>query len=211
VIRCVAVPPDCLRRCPGETSAQCSIRCNDAICDRSRLQRLFYVGRWHGDKHGTGPLKALIREALDALPRPYGVAVIDDVFHEMETRPDLRKRYDQLCDEGTQTTVNTWGARIVGELLGKRGQRSVPAAKSSLIKTFSILDTDARSLARKPKAEEAAQMRWDYWKEHKQDFSASVRTALIKHTPLIDSLIMDGSLPAKAIEEVIANLDNAAN
>jgi hypothetical protein len=153
------------------------------------------------------PLKALIREALDALPKPYDVAVIDDVFHVMETRPDLRKRYDQLCDEGTQTTVNTWGARIVGELLGKRGQGSVPAQKSSLIKTFSVLDTDAKSLARKPKAEEAAQLRWDYWKTHNQDFSANVRGALSKHTALIDSLIVDGCPPADAFKAVIANLD----
>ena len=155
------------------------------------------------------PLKTLIREALDAVPRPYGVAVIDDVFHTIEARSDLRKRYDELCDEGTQTTGNTWGARIVGDLLGKRGQRSVPAVKSSLIKTFSLLDTDAKALARKPKAEEAAQMRWAYWQENKDDFPASVRRGLSKNTALIDSLIVDGSSPADAFDAVIANLDDA--
>ena len=154
------------------------------------------------------PLKALIQEVLNTLPKPYSVDVIDETFHSIETKPEWRKRYEVLCDAGTRTTVNTWGARIVGELLGKRGQRSVNARRSSLISTYSLLDTDARTLARKPKAEEAAQMRWTYWKENKDSYPEDVRKALHGCTALIDDLIMDGCTAAEAFKAVTSNIQS---
>ena len=143
----------------------------------------------------TLDVKLLVDEVLAELPKPYTEHVIDDVFFAIESKPEWRRLYESLCDSLTKTVVNIWGGRWVGIALEKVGEKQVPSQKSSLIESYSLLDTDASTLARKRTDAEAREVMSKFFfsnRESLPEFQVrSRREAIIK-------LLMQGLPPEVA-------------
>lgn len=136
----------------------------------------------------TADVRALVQEILEAMPQPYSHHVIDEVFAAIEQDSGWRVRYDSLCSSLGRDVVNNWGGRWIALTLGKVGEQQVPSKKSSLIGSYSILDTDAKTIARKPNKAEALQLMSDYYKMHKANLSPNIRD----HRDLIVDLLVAG-------------------
>jgi hypothetical protein len=148
----------------------------------------------------TAELKLLMREVLATLPKPYSEHVIDDVFGAVERNRGWRQRYESQCDTLGKTVVNTWGEYWVASAVGKSGEHQVPSKKSTLIGSYSVLDTDAKSVAtRKPKDGEARELMADYYRAHQTELPAEIR----KHRELIVELLMEGMPAAEAFQMVL--------
>src|SRR5688572_27208568 len=106
----------------------------------------------------TGPVKALVREVLANLPKPYSEHVIEDVFFAIEMKPEWLRAYESQCAILGKTVMNNWTGYWVANILGKVGARLVDSKRSNLIASYSLLDTDAKPVERKPKEEEARQV-----------------------------------------------------
>src|SRR3954469_17344478 len=136
----------------------------------------------------TAEVKLLVREVLATLPKPYSEHVIDDVFAGIERNRAWRQRYESQCDTLGKTVVNTWGGYWVANALGKVGEHQAPSQKSSLIGSYSVLDTDAKTLMREPRGGWARQLMADYYQAHKDELPPEIR----KHRELIVELLMEG-------------------
>jgi len=147
----------------------------------------------------TSAIKALVLEALQTLTQPYSEHVIDEVFEVIEKNTQWLERYEHLCNEFTKTVVNNWIGYWIANTLGKRGERVVASKRSSLNGSYSILDTDAKTVLRKPKEEEARHMMSDYYNAHRSKLPSDVR----KYRELIIELIMEGMTPHEAFDRVI--------
>ncbi|GHT91117.1 hypothetical protein AGMMS49545_06320 [Betaproteobacteria bacterium] len=145
----------------------------------------------------TADVKTLVQEVLDSLPKPYTHHVIDEAFSAIEKCPSWRARYDSLCSSLGRDVVNNWGGRWIALSLGKVGEQQVPSKMSTLIGSYSILDTDAK--ARKPNKDEALQLMSDYYKSHRSELPASVRD----HRDLIVDLLMGGVTAEEAFSEAL--------
>lgn len=135
----------------------------------------------------TGPVKALVREVLTTIPKPYSEHVIDDVFFSIETTPNWLHVYESLCSTLGKTVVNNWCGYWVANMLDKVGEQQIPSRKSKLIASYSLLDTDAKTL-RKPKEDEARQLMSDYYQAHKSELPPDIR----KYRDDIIELLMEG-------------------
>jgi hypothetical protein len=143
----------------------------------------------------TANIKRLMEDVLSSLPRPYTEHVIEEVFVAIEYSPKLRKNYDDLCDEFGKTVTNSLGGYWIGRALGKVGERQVTSHKTTLLGSYSILDSDAPPPpARKPNQSEAASLMSEYYQSHKTETPPTIR----KHRELIIQLLMDGMSPAEA-------------
>jgi hypothetical protein len=111
----------------------------------------------------TLDVKLLVDEVLAQLPKPYTEHVIDDVFFAIETKDEWRQLYESLCQRLTKTVVNNWGGRWVGIALEKVGEKQVASRRSSLIDSYSLLDTDASTIARKRTEAEAREVMSKYF------------------------------------------------
>ncbi|WP_454753911.1 hypothetical protein [Cupriavidus necator] len=147
----------------------------------------------------TGDVKSLVREVLNTLPKPYSEHIIDEVFSAIERNANWRRRYESQCDALGKAVVNTSGGYWIADALGKLGERQVPSKKSSLIGSYSLLDTDAKTVTRKPKESEALQLMADYYKEHKAELPWDIH----KHRDLLVELLMEGMCPAEAFQMVL--------
>lgn len=140
----------------------------------------------------TAEVKALVREVLETLPKPYSEHIIDDVFCAIEHKPKWLQEYESQSSILGKTVVNGWGGYWIANALGKAGEQQVPSKKSKLIGSYSILDTDAKTVLRKPKEPEALQLMADYYQAHKTELTSEVR----RHRDLIVELLMEG-MPAE--------------
>ena len=147
----------------------------------------------------TSGIKALMREILESMPRPYSEHVIDEVFAAIESEPRWFRDYEALCSDLGKTVVHTWGGYWIANLVGKAGKQQVPSRKSKLIGSYSLLDTDARTILRKPKEAEALEIMAKYFQAHKAGLPTEVR----KHRDLIVELIMEGLPPDEAFAMVL--------
>ena len=142
----------------------------------------------------SSDVKALAQEVLAALPQPYSEDVIDEVFYAIETDPRRLRDYEALCANLGKTVVNNWLGRWIGIALGKVGEQQVPSRKSSLIGSYSLLDTDAKPVERKPKEGEALKMMADYFFDNRSRLPSDIR----KYRELIVELLMEGLSPEEA-------------
>jgi hypothetical protein len=142
----------------------------------------------------TSDVKALVQEVLARLPQPYSEHVIDEVFYAIESEPRWLREYESLCATLGKTVVNNWLGRWIGISLGKVGEQQVPSRKSSLIGSYSLLDTDAKPIKRKPKESEALKMMADYFFDHRSRLPPDIR----KYRELIVELLMEGLSPEEA-------------
>jgi hypothetical protein len=147
----------------------------------------------------TAGVKSLVQEVLDSLPTPYTEDVIDEVFGAIESSPAWRRRYDSLCDELGKTTVNTWGGYWTANALGKLGERQASAKRSTLIGSYSLLDTDAVPSKRKPKEPEARQLVFDHFRASKADLPDEIRN----YREELVLLVMDGMTTDEAFDMVL--------
>jgi hypothetical protein len=147
----------------------------------------------------TSGVKALVREVLETLQGPYNEHVIDHVFHVIETTPEFLSRYRKLCDELEQPVVNAWCGQWTANALGKVGEISAPSRRSTLIGRYSLLDTDAATIARKPSEEEARRLMSNYYYAHKARLPADIRL----HRDAIVELLMAGTSAQDAFAAVM--------
>jgi hypothetical protein len=125
----------------------------------------------------TAPIKALFDEALDTVTKRTP-DIIEDVFFAIEHGPEWRRRYDELCERHGKTTVNTWGGFWVAHAVERAGERQVPAHRSTLIQTYSILDQPAPPPKSKKASDETArELVWAYYKERKDSLPAGIAGA----------------------------------
>ena len=136
----------------------------------------------------TSDVKALGQEVLAALPQPYSKDVIDEVFYVIESDPRWLRDYDALCTTLGRAVVNNWLGRWIAITLGKVSEQQVRSRKSSLIASYSLLETDARSIQRKPSEGQALKMMADYFFDHRSRLPSDIR----KYRELIVELIMEG-------------------
>lgn len=146
----------------------------------------------------TAPIKVLVNEALDSLPKPHTDDAIDDVFHAIETNPTWLKEYESLCVDLGKDVVNQYGGHWIAHALGKSGGRQVASVKTSLISSYSKLAPRVKAANAKRKEAEALELMSAYYFQHKAELS--------KDTPLfreyIVQLLMDGITPEVAFAEV---------
>lgn len=147
----------------------------------------------------TADVRALVQEVLETMPQPYSHHVIDDVFAAIEHDQRWRVRYDAPCSSLGHDVVNNWGGRWIAITLGKEGKKQVPSKKSRLIGSYSILDTDARTVARKPSRADALQSMSDHYKVHKNNLPPQIRS----HRDLIVDLLMEGMPVEDAFSEAM--------
>lgn len=147
----------------------------------------------------TSGVKALVQDVLETVQAPYSEHVIDDVFHAIETNPEFLSRYRKLCDELGQTVVNAWCGQWIAHSLGKVGEVQAPSRRSTLIGRYSLLDTDATTIARKPGEKEALQLMSDYYYAHKARLPADIRF----HRDAIVELLMAGTSTKDAFAAVM--------
>lgn len=147
----------------------------------------------------TSGVKALVREVLETLQAPYTEHVIDDVFYTIETNPKFLSRYRVLCDELDKTVVNNWCGQWIAHALGKIGKVQIPSRRSTLIGSYSLLDTDATTIPSKPNEDESLQLMSDYYHTHKGKLPADIRL----HRDAIVELIAAGTNPQDAFAAVM--------
>ena len=150
----------------------------------------------------TIDVRTLVREVLDTMALPHSHHVIDEVFAAIEQQPDWRSRYDTLCSSLGRDVVNNWGGRWIALALEKVGEQQVSSKKSTLIGSYSILDTDAKAVVRKPNKPEALQLMSDYYKSHRSELPRDVRD----RRDLIIDLLLEGVPVEEAFDEAIKNV-----
>lgn len=138
----------------------------------------------------TADVRSLVLEVLESIPEPYSHDIIDEVFAAIERTPDWRGRYESLCTALSKDVVNNWGGRWVAISLGKVGEEQLPSKKSTLIGSYSVLDTDSRRVKRTD--DDVRKMMSDYYHAHRDELPRSIRD----HRGLILSLLHDG-LPVR--------------
>jgi hypothetical protein len=146
----------------------------------------------------TGPVKALVNEVLATIPKPYTEHIIDDVFYAIETSPGWRMVYVSLCSKLGKSVVNNWGGYWVANALDKCGEQQVASKRSSLITSYSILDTDAKTVIKKPTEDVALQLMADYYRAHKAELPSNIR----QFRESIVELIMAGMSAEEAFSEM---------
>lgn len=143
----------------------------------------------------TEQVQTLVLGVLKSIPEPYSHHIIDEVFSRIEQDASLLSEYERLCDVLGRDVVNNWGGRWIALKLGKVGEKQVPSKLSSLIGSYSILDTDlivplTESDARKQMS--------DYFMSNKSDLPSGIR----EHREQIISLILSGMSVEEAFEAV---------
>lgn len=146
----------------------------------------------------ASPVKVLVNEVLATIPQPYTEHIIDDVFFAIETSPEWRGVYESLCSTLGKSVVNNWGGYWVANALDKCGEQQVASKRSSLIISYSLLDTDAKTVMKKPTEDEALQLMADYYRAHKAELPSDIR----QFRESIIELIMAGMSAEEAFSEV---------
>ena len=147
----------------------------------------------------TAEVRTLVRDVLSDMQPPYSHHIIDEVFEAIEHNPRWRGRYDAICAKLGSDVANIWGGRWVAITLGKSGEQQVSSKKSTLIGSYSILDTDAQTVARKPNRTEALNIMSEYYKAH----SAQLPSNIKDFREAILQLLMDGLTAEKAFAGAI--------
>jgi hypothetical protein len=146
----------------------------------------------------TGGVKSLVRRVLDTLPTPYTEHVIDDVLHAIEHDRDFFEEYNLLSLNLGRHVVNNWCGQWVANALGKTGKQQVPARRSTLVGSYSLLDADAKPAQRRPKEDEALKLMFDYYRTNRANLQADIRL----HRDALVELIMAGVPPEDAFAAV---------
>ena len=146
----------------------------------------------------TKEVKILIQDVLNTIPKPYSHEIVDTVFFEIEHNPVWLRKYEHLSSVLGKDVVNQWGGKWVAIILGKDGDRQVSRSKSTLIGSYTSLDTDAR---KKPNEEDALNSMHEYYKIHKSDLPINI----VDYRENIKNLIISGLTVEDAFFEAMDN------
>lgn len=149
----------------------------------------------------TTDVRNLVTDALQSIRPPYSEHVIEKVFLAIESSPRWLQEYEGLCLKHTRTVVNSLGGYWIGRALGKRGKKQVPSKKSTLIGSYSLLDTDAKPRITKPKESESRELMSQYYRANASNLPPLGE--LKRHRESIVELIMDGLTPEEAFDMVL--------
>ncbi len=88
----------------------------------------------------TKGVKTLVQDVLAIMPKPYNEDIILDVCIAIEHNPEWRRRYDELCDNLRDSTVNTWIGQYVKDETGLSSLREVQSkGKCHIITSYTKL------------------------------------------------------------------------
>ena len=116
---------------------------DQAAAERLQAQA---AARRQTEKGKTFPVRVLVEDALRQLKSPYSENVIDDVCFTIETDAELRRRYDELCEQFDRTTsdgkgvVNNWLGKYTSQLTNMRAVRVVSSKRATIISGYSIVE-----------------------------------------------------------------------
>jgi hypothetical protein len=145
-------------------------------------------------------LKQLVAEVLGANTPHDAEDVIEHVFVEIETKPQWRKKYDAASYDLGKDSAVAWTGFWVSHLTQRTGDQRQPAARSTLIESFTRLVAPADKRGKKLKEPEAVQAMHEHFTAHRETLPASVR----EHRDVIVDLIMDGITPEAAFTKALA-------
>ena len=95
--------------------------------------------------------------------------------------------------------VNNWGGKWIALELGKSGEKQVPSKKSTLITSYSILDTDFSHSNTKLDRPLALKLLSEYYKENKERLPRNISD----YREEIINLILTGLTAEGAFSEVL--------
>ena len=144
-------------------------------------------------------IKQLVDEVLDTLPKPHTEDVIDDAFHAIEQNPLWRKTYDDIVYQLGKPVANACLAFWVAHAKGLVGEIPGPAARSSLIQSYSKLVTPEAKRSKKVKEAEALKAMHDHFQANRESLPATIR----EQRDLIVTLIMSGIPTETAFSKAI--------
>ena len=144
-------------------------------------------------------LKQLVNEILETLPKPHTQDVIEDVFVAIEHNAAWRKTYDELVYELGKASVNAWGGFWISHAEGRVGDERQPAARTSLLESYSRLATPAVKRNKKLKEPEALKAMHEHFQANRASLPATVRN----HREVIVTLIMEGIAPEAAFSKAL--------
>ena len=123
----------------------------------------------------TTKIKILVQEVLATLEQPYSIDVIDEVFYAIENNIEWLNEYYSLCSIFGKDIVNQWGGYWIANKLDKVGKTQVSNKKSTLIGSYSILESDNTIRVKNPTEEEARKVVWDFYIRGKTDIPENIK------------------------------------
>ena len=144
-------------------------------------------------------LKNLVDEVLDRLPRPRTDDVIEDVFLGIEGNEAWRASYDRMVYESGKAAVIAWTGFWISHAEQREGDQRQTAARSTLIESYSKLDTKAGKRGKKLKEPEALKAMHDHFVANRATLPADTRD----YREVILALMMDGIATEQAFAQAL--------
>jgi len=138
-------------------------------------------------------LKQLVTEVLATNTAHDAGDVIEEVLVAIEANPVWRKTYDEVAHAQGKDMAAAWTGFWVAHLARRSGDVRETAARSTIIESFTRLDSPAQERSKKLDEAEAVQAMHEHYKANRETLPANVR----EHRDVIVALMMDG-LPVEA-------------
>jgi len=106
-------------------------------------EELDAAGGSESDTHKTAEIRDLVMRVLHTIPQPWPVDVTDQVFLAIEGRQAWLAEYHALGKEFSRNTLNSFIGFHVKDVTGLENSGREAVAKSTLIKSYSILVASA--------------------------------------------------------------------
>lgn len=138
-------------------------------------------------------LKQLVAEVMKTGIDPKAEDVIEQVFVAIEANPVWAQTYKAASYTLGKDLTPAWTGFWVAHLTQRVGDQREPAARTSLIESFTRLVAPAGKRGKKVKEPEAVAAMHEHFLGHRDTLPADVR----EHRDVIVALIMDG-LPCES-------------
>ena len=102
-------------------------------------EELDAAGGSESDTHKTAEIRDLVMRVLHTIPQPWPADVTDQVFLAIEGRAAWLTEYRALGKEFDRTTLNSSIGSYVKDVTGMENSGHMGVARSSLVKSYSIL------------------------------------------------------------------------
>ena len=102
-------------------------------------EELDAAGGSESDTHKTAEIRDLVMRVLHTIQQPWPADVTDQVFLAIEGRPAWLAEYKALEREFDRTTLNSSIGSHVKDVTGMENSGHMGVARSSLVKSYSIL------------------------------------------------------------------------
>lgn len=102
-------------------------------------EELDAAGGSESEEQKTAEIRDLVMRVLRTIPQPWPADVTDQVFLAIEGRPAWLAEYRALGKEFDRTTLNSSIGSHVKDVTGMENSGHMGVARSSLVKSYSIL------------------------------------------------------------------------